>query len=124
MKDRIFLAGFYMLFVLMVSLMPMESRDYQFGFLIDLEPNIQNFLHVPVYAILAIALLRVTENCVFMKWKKNLIVLFICIGFGVINEILQVFIPGRYGGLLDAGFNALGSFLGIVIYLALKNHVL
>ena len=73
-------------------------------------------LHIPVFGVLAVLLMRIADNFGSVKWIINTLVFCICVGFGILNEIIQIFVPGRYGGLLDVGLNSIGSILGIAVY--------
>ena len=36
------------------------------------------------------------------------------------NEIIQTFVPGRFGGLIDIGLNSVGAIVGIIIYFVVE----
>lgn len=123
-KPKILLTLSYMLLVLVTSVIPMDREIRGFQFLIDLKPTVQNLLHIPVYAILSILFLQVTKNYQLEGWKKIALV-FICAGgFGVLNEVVQIFIPGRYAGLTDMGLNFIGAILGVFIYTSVEKSKL
>ena len=50
------------------------------------------------------------------NWKRNAIVLLSSGLFGLINEIIQIPVPGRYGGLTDILLNFAGAVLGIIVF--------
>jgi VanZ family protein len=37
-------------------------------------------------------------------------------GYGLLDEWHQTFVPGRYGSFTDAGFNVIGAVIGLWIY--------
>lgn len=62
----------------------------------------------------------------FVKSRPNpalLVALLICAGYGIIDEIHQLFIPGRFCDPFDAAADILGSAAGIYLYSRLKNRI-
>lgn len=119
---KIFLATTYMLLILVTSAIPMDREITGFHFLINLKPTVQNLLHIPVFAILSVLYLQVIKNYRPVNWKNISLILICSGGFGVLNEIIQVFIPGRYAGLTDIILNLTGSILGVLVYLLAENR--
>ena len=70
-------------------------------------PNLGHFL---CYALLSLSL-----SGVFSRRNKFLAPL-VAVGFGVLMEFVQFFIPSRDSSLLDIGFNTLGISFGFGIY--------
>ena len=106
----------YTLLLLASSLIPMHRDIKGLQFLIDLKPTVQNLLHIPMYVVLAILFLQILQNFQIEGWKGNILVFLGSGFFGIINEIIQIVVPGRYAGLTDIGLNLLGTIVGIVIY--------
>ena len=69
-----------------------------------------------MYVILAILFLQILQNYQIEGWKGNILVFLATGFFGVINEVIQVVVPGRYGGVTDIVLNLIGTLLGILIY--------
>ena len=69
-----------------------------------------------MYIILAILFLQVLQNYQIEGWKGNILVFLGSGCFGIINEIIQIVVPGRYAGLTDIGLNIIGTIAGILIY--------
>ena len=113
---KIAILVFYTVLILMTSLIPMDRDIEGLKFIIQLKPAIQNLLHIPMFAVLAILSLQVLDSFNVTGVWKFLIVAFVAGAFGVLNESVQLFVPGRYAGLLDMGLNVLGVLLGILIY--------
>jgi VanZ family protein len=105
-----------MLLLLAGSMIPMDRQIKGLQFVIDLKPAIQNLLHIPMFAILSFLFLLILQGFQIEKWKRNAIVLLSSGLFGLINEIIQISIPGRYGGLTDILLNFAGAILGIVVF--------
>ena len=85
-------------------------------FIIDLKPTIQNLLHIPMYIVLTILFLQIMQNYQIEGWKGNVLVFLGAGCFGIINEVIQIVIPGRYAGLTDIALNLIGVLAGILIY--------
>jgi len=95
----------------------MDQEIEGLNFIIGLEPSIQNLLHIPAYAILSILLLQVLG-------QRLLLVIVGTIVFGIVNELIQLAIPGRYPGLLDIGLNTIGALVGIFLFRTFERSVL
>ena len=81
-----------------------------------ISPNVQNFLHIPVYGGLAALWFWVLRHWIAKSGYKYLLALILTLGFGLLDEWHQTFVPGRFGSMTDAGFNAIGAILGLLIY--------
>ena len=113
---KIILTSIYMLLLLASSVIPMDRQIKGFQFVIALKPAIQNLLHIPMFAILSFLFLLILQDFQIEIWKRNVIVLLSSGLFGLINEIIQIPVPGRYGGLTDIVLNLAGAILGIVVF--------
>jgi glycopeptide antibiotics resistance protein len=112
----IFARSIYLLLLLAASAIPMDRQIKGLQFIIDLKPTIQNLLHIPMYMVLAILFLQVLKNYQIEGWRRNFLVLLGAGLIGVLSEIIQIAVPGRYGGLSDIGLNFIGTIAGILIY--------
>ncbi len=121
-KRKVLLVAFYMLMILATSLIPMDREIDGLNFIINIKPGTQNFLHIPVYALLAILWHRLFYQYQTDRFKSLYLALIIAIGFGIINEWIQFFIPGRYLSLADMVFNTIGVICGILIYRIIKKR--
>ena len=105
-----------MFLLLASSAIPMDQEIQGLQFVIDLKPTIQNLLHIPAYIVLSILVLQIFQNFQIEGWRRNALV-FLGSGFiGILSEIIQIAVPGRYGGLADIGLNFIGTIAGILIY--------
>jgi hypothetical protein len=93
-KLKILLALVYMFLIMMSSLIPMHQGATKLRFL----------LQVLSYSPIA-------------RIKKVVLVLGFSIVFGILNELVQMAVPGRYAGLLDIMLNCVGSALGIGLFM-------
>ncbi len=80
-----------------------------------------NFLHIPVYGVLAYFIL----NC-FSSFKVKIYFLTFIIAtlYGIIIEFSQSFIPGRVSSLMDISLNTIGIILllGCSYYFNVRNN--
>ena len=79
-------------------------------------PNVQNFLHLPVYAGLASLWFWALRHWMTESGYRIVLTLIVTVGFGLFDEWHQTFVPGRYGSLTDAGFNVIGAVMGLLVY--------
>ena len=96
------------------SSIPMGGGPREIAFLTELNPGIQNFLHIPIYGLLVFFWARALKA--FGLQKKYILVwaFFITVLYGCLDELHQTFVPGRFGGLLDIYLDCIGSVLGII----------
>ena len=103
-----------MLFIL--SSIPGTPGPDGFWLATALEPRLQNALHLPLYATLQILWLRA-----LIKPGRGLLFAFylaltLTCGYGILDELHQAFVPGRYASVLDVLLNLLGGLLGAALY--------
>jgi glycopeptide antibiotics resistance protein len=113
---KVVLALIYMFLLLVSSIIPMDRQIRGLEFIIELKPTIQNLLHVPMYFVLSVFLLQMFAKSQFGTWKRYFLVLVIAAFFGIVNEVIQIAVPGRYGGTADVVLNIAGALLGIVFF--------
>ena len=114
-KPKIAFTIGYMSLILATSLVPgFEISDSES--ISIARQIIQNLLHIPMFAILSILFLQIARNFDIGRWKAGSLTFVFCGIFGLLNEIIQLFIPGRFGGLMDIGLNSIGALIGILIY--------
>ena len=76
-------------------------------------PTIQNLLHIPLFAGLAhlwAMSLRKLDHSRPYAWAAAL-----TIGYGVIDEWHQAFVPGRYASMMDVALDGAGAGLAVVL---------
>ena len=81
-----------------------------------ISPNVQNFLHLPVYGGLAFLWFWALRHWLAESGYRYLLALTLTLGFGLLDEWHQTFVPGRFGSLTDAGLNLIGAVVGLLIY--------
>lgn len=98
------------------SSIPMDGGPNDIKFLTDLNPNLQNLLHIPLYACLSFLWLRAFSRLRVNVAKGVVLALFVTILYGCLDEVHQTFVPGRYGGLIDIYLNTVGAVMGIALF--------
>jgi len=105
-----------MVLIFIESSIPMDGGPDNIAFLTNLNPHIQNLLHIPLYGTLAF--LWLGFFCVSGKPTLQMVCysLIITICYGCLDEVHQSFVRGRYGGLLDIYLNVTGAVAGSVFF--------
>jgi hypothetical protein len=81
-----------------------------------ISPDVQNFLHLPVYGGLASLWFWALRHWLAESGYKYLLALILTLGYGLLDEWHQTFVPGRFGSLTDVGFDLTGAIIGLLIY--------
>ncbi len=111
-KYQLFVGPLFLMALIFVeSSIPMDGGPGNIQFLTDLDPNLQNLLHIPLYGLLAYLWLRAFHALGLGLWQTIVLSLLITIGYGGFDEVHQSFVPGRYAGLLDICLNTTGALM-------------
>ena len=107
-KEKLFLASLIFVFIgiAILSLLPPKSIEK-----IGEHDKINHFI--------AYAVLSLNVGLVVKKLKTYLLCLPLLIGYGILLEYCQGFVPGRQPSILDAMANSIGVFVGFVVFLLL-----
>ncbi len=93
--------------------------DRETGVLTDLlawvDPGVQNLVHLPVFALLALLLARAGYAAGQRTARAGTAAIAITVLFGLADEWHQAFVPGRYSTATDVLLDALGAAIGVVI---------
>jgi len=103
-------------------MVPMDQRVEGFRFVFAIRPSVQNLLHIPLFTVLSILWLRALQSYGRAAWESVFLTLLLSSFVGVLNEFIQIVVPGRYPSLVDTIINVLGSILGIVLYQVVRNE--
>jgi VanZ family protein len=108
-KEKLFLVSLIFVFVgiAILSLLPPKSIEK-----IGEHDKINHFI--------AYAVLSLNVGLVVKKLKTYLLYLPLLIGYGILLEYCQGFVPGRQPSLLDALANSIGVSIGFILYLLLS----
>jgi VanZ family protein len=99
--------GAYALILCLGSLRPV----YREGPVSPLKEWAHNLLHVPAYAVLTFLLVKSLKET--QTGYSFIVAAVISIAFGMVNEGLQSFSPGRFPSFLDVFLNAAGTLTAI-----------
>ena len=110
-------AVLYVVALTVVSVLP-SGRDTLGGWDSHLTPTIQNALHVPAYTGLLVLVCLAFKSPSGASLTRLFVIALVCGGFGAVLEILQLFVPGRTGSVIDILLNLMGIALGVVIALS------
>ena len=78
----------------------------------NLLDHLLDFAHLPIYFLLTLLIIFGVNS---FELRFQIAVFLIAAGFGVLNEYIQVHVPGRSFSVSDMLVNALGAFLAILI---------
>jgi len=79
-------------------------------------PKVQDLLHIPLFAALALLWIRAFSHNDFDRRKAVFYSLIITVLYSFFDEFHQSFTPGRYASLYDVLSNIIGSAAGTFIY--------
>ena len=108
-KEKLFLVSLILVFIgiTVLSLLPPKSIEK-----IGEHDKINHFI--------AYAVLSLNVGLVVKKLKTYLLCLPLLIGYGLLLEYCQGFVPGRQPSWLDALANSIGVSIGFILYLLLS----
>jgi len=110
-----------MILIFLLSSIPMDGGPDNIAFLTNLDPGLQNLLHIPLYGTLAFLWLYAFVSSGFSPGKAIVLSILITIGYGCMDEFYQSFVPGRYGGILDILLNSIGAAAGLFLGAVLQH---
>ena len=121
LKKSAILAALYTILLFAVSSLAIQSGSVLAASTAS-RKIIQNLLHIPAYAILAILWMRSFDYKKIALYKALIITAFVIFLFSVITEAYQVLIPERDASLGDLGLNIMGCLIGLVGFSIHKSH--
>lgn len=95
-----------------------------YGMSIDLDPQVQNLIHIPAFLFLGLCWMFSFEVMQTPARKATTWTLLVGIAFGIFDEVHQAFVPYRYPGLLDALMDALGIVLACWFWSPLRGCIM
>lgn len=78
-----------------------------------LSAELQNLLHLPTYAVFAAAWCLALPR--WREWRTSLLIVLLCVLFGVSDEWHQSFVPGRQPDHLDVLRDGVGAIIGLIV---------
>ncbi len=94
-----------------------SAQDPEFYVFVSwVPPTLQNLLHVPVFG--ALAWLWCWSLPAWMQDDRSISVLAFVLtaGYGVLDELHQAWVPGRYATWTDVSLNVIGAAIGLWVY--------
>ena len=109
--------------LLLLSSIPADKPETAVEeFLVWLPPNIQNLLHIPVFAGLAYSWFWALSATKKFSPSLFLAVIF-ALAYAGIDEFYQTTVPGRFGSWTDLIFDAIGiGFCSLYLAIAYKEE--
>ena len=88
-------------------------------FLISLEPNPNKYIHIPEYVVMSWILFEVIS--IDYKGRGIFYLVFICgASLGVVDEMMQGILPGRFYGWRDMIMNSAATVIGVLTLVGLR----
>ena len=81
-----------------------------------LHPSVQNLLHIPAFGILWGLLISLMRDKGGTISGQVLLAAAIAFGVGILMEIIQIPVPGRYASFMDVALNSMGILCGVLIF--------
>ncbi len=81
-------------------------------------PSVQNFLHVPAFAILAWLWFRALEPLAIPLSIMLVAGVGLTLGYALVDEWRQAYVPGRYPSATDVVADGIGALIAALIYQA------
>jgi VanZ family protein len=113
---------FLMGLIFISSSIPMQKDTGHLKFLTDLDPTLQNFLHIPLFCLLSYLWLRTLKRIKLNTQPAVVFTLLITVLFGCLDEFHQTFVSGRYGSLMDICLNIIGIISGILFFFVVSKQ--
>ena len=106
-----------MIAIFLLSSIPGRSSETGLAFLAEIDPKLQNLLHIPLFGLLQFLWLRALTKLGRSGWNRTLTCLSISLLYSLFDEFHQMFVPGRYASLLDVCLNFTGVVIGTLMFL-------
>jgi len=104
----------YMAAIYHLSSVPGDAQGQTtpfYSLLVLLKPNVQNFLHIPMFGLLAWLWHYSLAAWMSSSFSRLLVAASISTGYGILDELHQVLVPGRFASLTDVALNMLGALV-------------
>jgi len=103
--------------IFILSSIPGKMNDgHALKVLTELDPQLQNLLHIPVFGLLQWLWLRASAKAGKSGGRTVLACIGITAGYGLFDEFHQLFVPGRYASLTDVLLNLMGVAAGTIAF--------
>ncbi|MGX8797112.1 VanZ family protein [Fusibacter sp. JL298sf-3] len=78
--------------------------------------KLRKYAHFLIFMCLGIALSAALIRSKHLHYKRLFVVFALCVGYAILDETHQLFVPGRGAQVRDVFIDTAGAFTGIVIY--------
>lgn len=102
--------------IFLLSSIPGDVHHGGLKILTDLNPQLQNLLHIPLFGLLQWLWLRAMDRIGRTGLKTVLLCFGISFGYGIVDEFHQMFVPGRYASLIDMVLNFTGVLVATLLF--------
>ncbi|MDH3645493.1 MAG: VanZ family protein [Gammaproteobacteria bacterium] len=99
------------LMLLIFGMSSIPGTTEQSNFLGFVPPALQNLLHMPLFGLLAWLWYRSLRGFGRPSAQAVALATLVSVLWGVLDEIHQFFVPGRFASLTDMGFNVAGALI-------------
>jgi VanZ family protein len=107
----------FMLAIFLSSLIATDGSAPGFEFFRDIPPAIQNLLHIPLFFIFTLALIKVFAAYEYVRRVQIASAIILANYVGILNEWLQLATGERHFSFLDMGYNLIGAIIAVIVYL-------
>ena len=90
--------------------------DHVLKILTELDPQLQNLLHIPMFGLLQWLWLRAFAKTGKSGGQTVMACVGITTAYGLFDEFHQLFVPGRYASLTDVLMNLVGVAMGTLAF--------
>jgi glycopeptide antibiotics resistance protein len=102
--------------IFILSSIPGKIDNGTLRFVTELDPQLQNLLHIPMYGLLQWLWLRAFAKAGKSGGGTVLASIGITTAYGLFDEFHQLFVPGRYASLTDVLLNLVGVAAGTLVF--------
>jgi hypothetical protein len=104
----------YMFVLFILSSIPDTGEK---GHLMDLTSStVKNMLHIPAYGLLTLLWILTLRDHGVTEYRSMCVAFLVASGYGVLTELHQVWVPGRFPSVPDVMLNVFGSLIFIWLY--------
>ena len=96
--------------ILISSIIPITVN---FGYKVQV---IHNLMHIPAFAVYTVVFLQLFKNWRLPGWLWMISSVSVLLLIGIIQELIQFLIPGRWPSISDIYLNLIGIIMGIGFY--------
>jgi glycopeptide antibiotics resistance protein len=112
----------FMLAIFLSSLIALDGTARGFEFFENISPAVKSLLHIPLFFVFTLVLLRVFNHYESQRAVQIASALILANYVGLLNEWLQSTIPYRHFSWLDVLYNLAGSLIAVYVHSVFANR--